>query len=191
MPQSARPVTRLLARRLVRSAAHGTHERRLVRRLLLGADGVVLRVGDHERRLDGTRLRSDCDREDAALAARCDIRDGSCTARARRAVARRPRCRSRPHYPRKQSDVSYEPDEPLAAHATGLEADLDLVWFADRSPVAPAPLVESPARFADHDDFRRFAFRSVAEVSRGRACRPRRWLRLEVRTTALAAATGY
>ena len=43
-------------------------ERRLVRRLLLGADGVALRAGRHERDLDGRRRRADRDREDDPVA---------------------------------------------------------------------------------------------------------------------------
>ena len=49
VPQPARPASRVVARRLVGRASHGDEERRLVRRLLLGPDGVALRAGRHER----------------------------------------------------------------------------------------------------------------------------------------------
>ena len=59
-------------------------ERRLVRRLLLGADGLALCAWHHERRLDGLRRRADRGGEDPPVASGCDLRDGrgscSCSA---------------------------------------------------------------------------------------------------------------
>ena len=57
-------------------AADGREERRLVRRLLLGADGLAVRARRHERRLDGRRRRADRRREDPAVAPGRDLRDG-------------------------------------------------------------------------------------------------------------------
>ena len=53
---------------LVGRAADGRQARRLVRRLLLGADGLALRARGHEHRLDGVRRRADRDREDRPVA---------------------------------------------------------------------------------------------------------------------------
>ena len=55
VPQPARHPARVLARRMVRRASHGGEEWCVVRRVLLGTDGVTLRVGRHERDLDGRR----------------------------------------------------------------------------------------------------------------------------------------
>ena len=90
---------RLVARRPVGRAADGCEERRLVRRLLLGADGVAVRAGRHEHRLDGVRRRADRGREDPPVAPRRDLRDGRGPARARRAAARRARRDPGPHDP--------------------------------------------------------------------------------------------
>jgi Predicted metal-binding integral membrane protein (DUF2182) len=57
-----------LARRLRRRAADGRQERCLVRRLLLGADGVAARAGGHEHRPDGVRRRAQRGREDCPAA---------------------------------------------------------------------------------------------------------------------------
>ena len=70
VPQPARLPARLLARRPVRRAADGREERRLVRRLLLGADGVAVRARRHEHRVDGVRRRPDRGREDSPVAPR-------------------------------------------------------------------------------------------------------------------------
>ena len=70
--------------------ADGRQERRLVRRLLLGADGVAVRARGDERRLDGLRRRADRRREDAPVAPDRDLRDGGDAARPRRATARGP-----------------------------------------------------------------------------------------------------
>ena len=52
-------------------------------------------------------------------------------------LARRSRCRSRPYHSRWRFSVSDGPDEPLTTRAR-LAANLDVVSFAGRSPVAPA-----------------------------------------------------
>jgi len=53
-------------------ARDGRQERRLVRGVLLGADGVAVRARHHEHRLDGLRRGSDRGREAAPMAARGD-----------------------------------------------------------------------------------------------------------------------
>ena len=58
-------------------AEHGRPPRRVVRRLLLGADGVAVRARRHEPRLDGVRRRADRAREDAAVGPGGDLRDGA------------------------------------------------------------------------------------------------------------------
>ena len=83
----------------------GAEERRLVRRLLLGADGVAVRARRHEHRLDGVRRRADRGREDAPVAPGRHVRDGRGPARARRARARRARRDPGAHDPREQSDA--------------------------------------------------------------------------------------
>ena len=57
-------------------AADGREARRLVRRLLLGADGVAVRARRDEHRLDGVRRRADRLREADPVAPRRDLRDG-------------------------------------------------------------------------------------------------------------------
>ena len=74
VPEPARLPARVVARRPRRRAADGRRARRLVRRLLLGADGVAVRARRHEHRLDGVRRRADRDREDGAVAPRRDRR---------------------------------------------------------------------------------------------------------------------
>ena len=69
---------RLVARRLVRRASDGSQERRLVRRLLLGPHGVAVRVGDHERHVDGRRRRAHRLREDRPVAPGRLLRNRSC-----------------------------------------------------------------------------------------------------------------
>src|SRR6266536_1918815 len=64
-----------MARGPVGRASNGCPERRLVRWLLLGTHGLVLRARNHERRLDGDGRRTDRDREDAAVAASRDLRN--------------------------------------------------------------------------------------------------------------------
>ena len=61
---------RLVARRPRRRPADGRPQRRLVRRLLLGADGLAVRTGRDEHLLDGDRRRHHRGREDGALAPR-------------------------------------------------------------------------------------------------------------------------
>ena len=90
---------RLLARRPGRRGADGRPERRLVRRLLLGADGVALRARRHERRLDGVRRRAHRPREDCCPggASRTTGRRRS-SSRSASCCSRRP-TRSRAHDP--------------------------------------------------------------------------------------------
>ena len=95
VPQPARVPARRLARRPDRLAADGRPARRVVRRLLLGADGLAVRAGRHEHRLDGVRGGDHRGREDAAVASGRRLRDGGAPARARASAARRARCRSR------------------------------------------------------------------------------------------------
>jgi hypothetical protein len=52
---------RLLGRRVDGCVPHGTGQRRVVRGLLLGSDGVALRAGRDERDLDGRGRRADRD----------------------------------------------------------------------------------------------------------------------------------
>ena len=55
----------------------GAGQRCVVRRLLLGADGVALRAGRHERDLDGGRRRAHRVREDHPVAPGGDLRHGA------------------------------------------------------------------------------------------------------------------
>ena len=61
---------RLMARRAVGRAEHGRAARGVVRRLLLGADGVAVRARRHEPGVDGVRRRPDRAGEDAAVGPR-------------------------------------------------------------------------------------------------------------------------
>ena len=65
--QPARDAPRILARRGVGRSADGHEERRLVRRLLLGPDGVTVRSRSDERPVDGGNRRPDRHREDRAV----------------------------------------------------------------------------------------------------------------------------
>ena len=58
-------------------ASHGSEERCVVRRVLLGTDGVTLRVGRHECDLDGGRRGAHRSREDPSLAPDSDLRHGA------------------------------------------------------------------------------------------------------------------
>ena len=73
-----------------RCAADGGEERRVVRRLLLGADGRPLRVGDHEHHVDGGHSRTDRAREDGPMAPGRGPRDGRAADVPRRVDAHRP-----------------------------------------------------------------------------------------------------
>ena len=68
VPQPVDVPAQALAARAGRRAADGHRARRLVRRLLLGADGGAVRARGDEPRLDGLHRRPDRDREAPALA---------------------------------------------------------------------------------------------------------------------------
>src|SRR3954468_6556726 len=103
-----------MARGPTRSAANGCKEWRLVRRLLLGVDGVVLRAWRHEHRLDGGDRRPDRNREDAPLEARCDMGSDAGPARARPSAACRSACRPGAHDTVERFDATDDPYGPLA-----------------------------------------------------------------------------
>ena len=117
VPQPARLPARRLARRPRRRAADGRQARRLVRRLLLGADGVALRAGRHEHRLDGVRRGADRRREDASVAPRRDLRHG------RRSCSCSACCcspRPTPSRPSRSRRPTTMPDMPAMGSANGI-----------------------------------------------------------------------
>ena len=69
VPEPARVRAHRLAAGPARRAADGDRARRLVRRLLLGADGGAVRARRDEHRLDGLHRGADRDREAAAVEA--------------------------------------------------------------------------------------------------------------------------
>src|SRR6266516_3303595 len=144
MPQPAGVVARLMARGPVGRASNGCPERRLVRWLLLGTHGLVLRARNHERRMDGDGRRTDRDREDAAVAASRDLRNDRhppCAGRAFVCDSQRP---SRSHDSGERDDVSNESDEPLAVGRSDYASR-----GKARVPVAPAldtPSVNAASR---------------------------------------------
>src|SRR4029453_41340 len=103
-----------MARGPLGRASNGCPERGLVRWLLLGAHGLVLRARNHERRMDGDGRRTDRYREDAAVAASRNLRNGIRAPCARRALICDSRRRPRSHDSREGEYVSDESDEPLA-----------------------------------------------------------------------------
>ena len=92
----------------------GRKTRRLVHRLLLGADGIALRARGDEHRLDGRRRRAHRVREAASVPSGSDLRHGRHPACARCAHARRARRDPCAHRPEERLDVSDGPDEPVA-----------------------------------------------------------------------------
>ncbi len=77
VPKPARHSSRVMARRMVGRASHGSEERCVVRRVLLGTDGVTVRAGRHERDLDGNRRGAHRNREDPAVAPDSHLRHGA------------------------------------------------------------------------------------------------------------------
>src|SRR5207253_1460755 len=80
---SVSPTVALYSRMTRRRAQDGRPTRRVVRRLLLGADGVPFCTRRHERRLDGVRSCPRRRREDPPVAAISDLRDDRAPARPR------------------------------------------------------------------------------------------------------------
>src|SRR5215213_4250965 len=121
--QPARLPPWILARRPMGRPADGYEERRLVRRLLLGADGVAVRTWRHECDVDGLRRGVDRPREDSALASRRDLRDNGSAAHSWRAAVHRA-----PSYPDSHCSRHHRPDE-----RHGADTKFDAVEHVQRS----------------------------------------------------------
>src|SRR3954466_4827244 len=132
-------------------AADGHEARRLVRRVLLGADGVAVRAGGHEPDLDGLRGRADRHREDPSVAPSGDLPAGGRAAHTRRVAARRPARDPGPFHSRCRADdwdgadalldqASHRSTSVVGAQSPPDRADCEVVTTAGSYVTCPGPV---------------------------------------------------